>query len=218
VTRRCKDGPVVRVTGANEERDAGAGRAVVIGGSVTAVASGAASFLPGPLLVDAQTAVVDGWWRPPGGQRRGLFVPRLEDVTAVDEQGVTYALRPAEMSTSSDHPDREAWPQALRVRLDPVPARETGWVEFCGRDGTTARLLPSPRRAARVGLPVPVAAGPAERELLRHTRLCSSGPSPAWTPKHWDLSCAGAAQRSSTRRPACGGRASLTRPARYRAR
>lgn len=83
---------------------------------------------------------------------------------------MTYALRSAGMSANSDHSHREAWPQALRVRLDPVPARETGWIEFRGRDGTTARLLPSARRAARVGWPVPVAAAPAERELLRHTQ------------------------------------------------
>jgi hypothetical protein len=122
------------------------------------------------LLVNTETAVLDGWWRPPSGQPHGLLVPRLEDVTAVDDRGVTYALRPAEMSTSSDHLDREAWPQTLRVRLDPVPTPETRWIEFRGRDGTTARLLPSARRAAHVGPLIPVAASPAERELLRHTQ------------------------------------------------
>jgi hypothetical protein len=140
------------------------------GGEATAVTSGAAAFLPGGLLVDARKAMVDGWWRPPPDRPHGLLVPGLADVTAVDDRGATYALRSAGMSTSSDHPDRGAWPQALRVRLDAVPARETGWIEFRGRDGTTARLLPSARRAARVSLPVPVAATPAERELLRHTQ------------------------------------------------
>jgi hypothetical protein len=140
------------------------------GGAVTAVTSGAGAFLPGGLLADAQKAVADGWWRPPSDQPHGVFVPRLEDVTAVDDRGVTYALRSAGLSTSSDHPDRETWPQALRVRLDPVPAQETGWIEFRGRDGTTARLLPSARMAARVGPSVPVEADPAERELLRHAR------------------------------------------------
>jgi hypothetical protein len=140
------------------------------GGAVTAVTSGAAAFLPAQALADAEKAVADGWWRPPGGQPHGLLVPGLTDVTVIDDRAVTYSLRSAGMSTSSDHPDREAWPQALQVRLDPVPARETGWIEFRGRDGTTARLLPSARRPARVSLPALVESGPAERELLRHAR------------------------------------------------
>jgi hypothetical protein len=140
------------------------------GGAATAVASGAAAFLPGVLLADAQQAVVHGWWRPPSGRPRGLLVPGLADVTVVDDRGATYALRPAGMSTNSGQPDNAAWPQSLRVRLNPVPARETGWIEFRGRDGTTARLLPSAQRSAQVGPPVPLAASPAEREILRHTR------------------------------------------------
>jgi hypothetical protein len=139
------------------------------GAAATAVASGAAAFLPGVLLADARQAVLDGWWRPPAGRPPGLLVPKLADVTTVDDRGVTYALRSAGMSTTSDHPDSVAWPQSLRVRLDPVPARGTGWIEFRGRDGTTARLLPSAQGTARVGPPVPVAAGAAEREPLRHT-------------------------------------------------
>ena len=140
------------------------------GGADSAVTSGDGTFLPGWLLVSSQKAVADGWWRPSGEQHRTLPVPLLTDVAAVDDRGGTYILQPTGMSSGTDHPDREAWPQTLEVQLDPPPARGTGWIEFRGRDGTTARLLPSPRSAARVSPLTPVAASQAERELLRHAQ------------------------------------------------
>jgi hypothetical protein len=153
------------------------------GGAATAVASGAAAFLPRVLLADADQAVVLGWWRPSAGRPAGLLVPGLADVSAVDDAGVTYALRSVGMSSTSDHPDSAAWPQSVRVRLDPAPARETGWIEFRGRGGTSARLLPSAQSAARVGSPAAVTACPAERELLRHVQTLllwsQSGPDDA---------------------------------------
>jgi hypothetical protein len=162
------------------------------GGAVTAVASGAAAFLPGVLLADDRQAVVHGWWRPPGGRPRGLLVPGLADVTVVDDRGVAYALRPAGMSSHSDHPDSAAWPQSLRLRLDPVPARETGWIELRGRDGTAARLLPSARGSARVSPPTPVATSSAERELLRHTQTLL-----AWSQSGLDVATRGFLVRRS---------------------
>lgn len=49
--------------------------------------------------------------------------------------------------------------------MDPVPARERGWLELRGLDGSTARLVPSPRPDARVSRLAPVPEGPAAREL-----------------------------------------------------
>lgn len=105
------------------------------GGTAAAVASSAGAFLPGVLLADGKGAVADGWWRPTAGRPRGLSVPGLAGLTAADDRGFAYALRVAEMSTTSDHPDRQAWPQTVRVRLDPAPAPGAGWVEIRGSDG-----------------------------------------------------------------------------------
>lgn len=41
----------------------------------------------------------------------------------------------------------------MRLRVDPVPGQETGWIELHGQDGTTSRLLPSSGAAARIGQP-----------------------------------------------------------------
>jgi hypothetical protein len=66
---------------------------------------------------------------------------------------------------------------SLEVAVDPVPARERGWLELRGQDGSTTRLVPSPRLDARVSGPAPVPEGPAARklsylalDLIGHTR------------------------------------------------
>jgi hypothetical protein len=70
----------------------------------------------------------------------------LTRVTVVDDHGARYALRGGGASGKRGAPDR-----LVHLRVDPVPGRETGWIEMQGQDGTTARLRPSPRVAARIG-------------------------------------------------------------------
>jgi len=70
----------------------------------------------------------------------------LTSVTVIDDRGARYALRGGGASGKRGAPDR-----LVRLRVDPVPGRETGWIELHGQDGATTRLLPSPRAAARIG-------------------------------------------------------------------
>lgn len=75
----------------------------------------------------------------------------LTRVTVVDDRGARYALGAGGSSGQVGASDR-----FVRLRVHPVPGREVGWIELQGQDGTTTRLLPSPRAAARVGQPGPV--------------------------------------------------------------
>jgi hypothetical protein len=86
---------------------------------------------------------------------RALF----RDVTLVDDRGTQYALRGGGTSGKIGAPNR-----LVHLRVDPVPGREIGWIDLHGQDGTTTRLLPSPRAAARSGQIRPAqvtAAGPS---------------------------------------------------------
>jgi hypothetical protein len=85
---------------------------------------------------------------------RGL----LDSTTIVDDRGTQYAHEGAGMSGKRGTPDKSVY-----LRVDPVPGREIEWIELHGQDGTAARLLPSPRAAARIGQLGPArvtAAGP----------------------------------------------------------
>jgi hypothetical protein len=53
----------------------------------------------------------------------------------------------------------------LRLRLDPLPAREPGWLELRGQDGAVTRLLPSMRPAVRVSQLAPAPGRAADRKL-----------------------------------------------------
>ena len=70
----------------------------------------------------------------------------LTSVTIVDDRGARYATRGWSPSGKVGAPDLLVY-----TRVDPVPGREVGWIELRGQDRTTARLLSSPRAAARVG-------------------------------------------------------------------
>ena len=85
-------------------------------------------------------------------------------VALTDDQAATYAL---DVEDIQHYPDRSQWrgPVSLRLAVDPVPARDRGWLELRGLDGAAARLVPSPRPGARVSRLVPVPEGPAAREL-----------------------------------------------------
>jgi hypothetical protein len=70
----------------------------------------------------------------------------LARVTIADDRGAGYVLRGGGSSGKRGAPDR-----FVRLRVAPAPGREIGWIELQGPDGTTARLLPSPRAGARIG-------------------------------------------------------------------
>jgi hypothetical protein len=91
----------------------------------------------------------------------------ISDVALTDDQGTTYALRGPGISESPVHHGQERGlvSLSLDVEVDPVPARERGWLELRGQDGSTTRLVPSPRLDARVSGPAPVPEGPAARKL-----------------------------------------------------
>jgi hypothetical protein len=84
---------------------------------------------------------------------------RTDDITIADDQGATYALSLREASGTAGPS-----PKSIRFRVDPVPEQGVEWIELRGRDGTTARLLRSPRAVVRLGRLTPVTASPAERK------------------------------------------------------
>jgi hypothetical protein len=83
----------------------------------------------------------------------------FEAVALTDAQGMTYAIRGKEMGAEN------SGLVSLRAAVDPVPARQRGWLELRGQDGSAARLLPSAHPDARVSRLVPVPDSPAAREL-----------------------------------------------------
>lgn len=70
----------------------------------------------------------------------------LAGVTVTDDRGARYALRGGGSFGVLGAPDRQ-----VRMRVQPVPGPELGWIELYAQGGTTARLLRSPRAAARIG-------------------------------------------------------------------
>jgi hypothetical protein len=74
------------------------------------------------------------------------YMRALTGVGVVDDRGAWYALTGMSSSGLLGTPDRD-----VKLRVDPAPERETGWIELHGQDGTTARLLPSPRAVVRIG-------------------------------------------------------------------
>ena len=101
-----------------------------------------------------------------GGDELGALeaVTETGDIRVVDDRGTIYALRLREAS-SAPGPS----PASIRFRVDPVPAHGIEWLDLGGQNGTTARLLPSPRAVVRLGERTAVTATgtPAERELSR---------------------------------------------------
>lgn len=135
------------------------------GGATTTVATAGGDLLPGVLVVGPRRAAMDAWWRP-GPDAADLASHRLarfEDITAVDDRGAGYALRVTVMASSGAARDRP-WPVSMSLSLDPVPGRETAWIELRDRAGTAARLLHSARTATRVGPLTPAAASMGQRE------------------------------------------------------
>jgi hypothetical protein len=87
----------------------------------------------------------------------GVMRSVLTGVTIIDDHGARYALRGGRGSGRADGSVR-----FLHLRVEPVPGRDAEWIELRSQDGTTARLLPSPRAAARIGQPGPARVTAAE--------------------------------------------------------
>ena len=64
----------------------------------------------------------------------------LTGVTIIDDHGARYALRGGRGSGRVAGSVR-----FLHLRVEPVPGRDAEWIELRSQDGTTARLLSSPR-------------------------------------------------------------------------
>jgi hypothetical protein len=105
------------------------------------------------------------WAVAVGDAMNALAEAIIGAVSLTDDQGTTYALRVEAMSGSPGHRGQERGLVSLRLGVDPVPARERGWLELRGQDGSAARLLPSARPDARVSRPAPVPGSLAGREL-----------------------------------------------------
>jgi hypothetical protein len=175
-----------------EEREEGAGRAGTRWsfGGAAAIETAAGIVYPGVLVAGPGHAALDASVMPSGetqhrpaapppGEKsaRGAWAVAAGDamnalaeaiigaVLLTDDQGTTYALRVEAMSGSPVRQGQEHGPVSLRLGVDPVPARERGWLELRGEDGSAARLLPSARPDARVSRPAPVPGSPDGREL-----------------------------------------------------
>ncbi len=93
--------------------------------------------------------------------------PELDDVAITDDRGARYTLGVDMMGGAFQRSGEAAGPLSLNLGLDPVPERGVGWLELRGQGDSSTRLLASSRAAAHVGPVTPVAASPAERELLK---------------------------------------------------
>jgi hypothetical protein len=92
-------------------------------------------------------------------------MPRFDDVVVADDRGTRYTLRFESGSIPRGEPGKVRGPMELRLRLDPLPARESGWLELRGQDGAVARLLPSMRPAVGVSQLAPAPGRAADRKL-----------------------------------------------------
>jgi hypothetical protein len=105
-------------------------------------------------------------------------IAAFDDVTVTDNRGTAYALKVGGMDGHGGPPDSEPRPIGVHFRLDPPPAPEADWVELRGHDGSTARLVPSPRPAVHVSQVTPVSGAAHDLEDLARrligTRLAES--------------------------------------------
>ena len=149
--------------------EGGAGRAETTWsfGGASPIETAAGTLYPGGLVAGAGHAFLDASLMPTRQTRERLAEPpppisssaraargeAVRDlvgaitaaVALTDDQGTTYALH-VELQDLS----QERGLVALRLGVDPVPARERGWLELRGQDGSAARLVPSARAYTRV--------------------------------------------------------------------
>lgn len=147
-------------------------------GGAAAIETAAGMLYPGALVAGPGHAALDASLMPFAETRNRLSPPpfdesareawgaaalnamhALEAVTLTDDQGMTYAIRGKGMG------EEESGLVSLQAAVDPVPARERGWLELRGQHGSAARLLPSAHPDARVSRLAPAPDSPAAREL-----------------------------------------------------
>lgn len=98
-------------------------------------------------------------------RRREMKLPEFDDVAVTDDLGTTYDLR---LEGLAGYNPVQPGPEPVQVLFQPVPARETAWIELRPQDGPATRLVRSPRAAVHVGDVTPVSA--AEMELAELAR------------------------------------------------
>jgi hypothetical protein len=149
--------------------EGGAGRAETSWsfGGASPIETAAGTLYPGGLVAGAGHAFLDASLMPTGPTQERLAEPpppisssaraargeAIRDLTGAiiaavaltDDQGTTYALHVDFHDLS-----QERGLVALRLGVDPVPARERGWLELRGQDGSAARLVPSAHAYTRV--------------------------------------------------------------------
>lgn len=137
------------------------------------VAGPGRAFLDASLMPASETQDRLAWPPPPISARaraahgraiRTLAKAIIRAVALTDDQGTAYALHVEDIQHYPDQ-SRERGPVTLRLAVDPVPARERGWLELRGQDGSAARLVRSADPGARVSRLAPAPEGPAAREL-----------------------------------------------------
>jgi hypothetical protein len=182
-------------------------------GGAAAIETGAGTLLPEGLVAGADDALLfttvipwdassdddvwsDGeswsdhgssWARRPGtidDEIRALEPStRTDDITVADDQGATYALSLRAASGAHGPSPKSIW-----LRVDPIPGPSVEWIELQGRNGTTGRLVRSPRAVVRLGGPTPVTARPAEGAVTGDVFFASpDAADPADARHHLDL-------------------------------
>jgi hypothetical protein len=159
--------------------EGGAGRAEASWsfGGASPIETAAGVLYPGGLLAGLDHAVLDASLMPTGQTQERLALPPppisssaraargeairdlagaiIAAVVLTDDQGTTYALHVEDMDLS-----QERGPVSLRLGVDPVPARERGWLELRGQHGSAARLVPSAHAYTRVSRLSPAPGSP----------------------------------------------------------
>jgi len=159
--------------------EGGAGRAETSWsfGGASPVETAAGTLYPGGLVAGADRAFLDASLMPTGQTQERLALPPppisssaraargeairdlagaiIAAVVLTDDQETTYVLHVEDMDLS-----QERGPVSLRLGVDPVPARERGWLELRGHDGSAARLVPSAHAYTRVSRLSPAPDGP----------------------------------------------------------
>jgi hypothetical protein len=167
------------------EGEAGQAEASWSFGGASPIETAAGMLYPGVLVAGPGHAVLDASLMPSGETRQRLAVPPaanssrkdrtnammdlvealIRGAALTDDQGMTYALHVEQISDGAVHRGHERGLVSLRLVVDPVPARERGWLELRGQDGSATRLMPSAHPHTRVNRLTLMPDSPAGREL-----------------------------------------------------
>jgi len=107
-------------------------------------------------------------------ERQTRRIAAFDDVIVTDSRGTGYALKVAGMEGHGGQADAEPRPLGVHFRLTPPPAREADWFELRGHNGSTVRLVPSPRATVHVSHLAPVSAATNDLEDLARRLIGAS--------------------------------------------